>query len=316
MIVAESNWYTTIMGEMLYDLAGVGCVDFIKDRIAELTDKDVLASITALSGTIELIASMFLMIYFLCYLLEMSTKEQLTMDIFFKGFLKFLIGFWLAHQAVPLFNLFMKFGNVFMDGVTKAVQNPQGFDKDALIAAVGEKFKDAGFGLPEDFDILSGKSWARLFAALGTILLQGIQLPTTFLFWAITWVSNLVVVLVAVSRMLEMAVRLIFAPLAIVDVFEHGTNGAGFRYIKKFLALAIQGGVILMIIAMVGPLSGFDVADPKKFVDNTVLVIDTEQGYCNFGDVFACGFNNVVYRIASIGLVLKSQPICNDIMGV
>ena len=75
----------------------------------------------------------------------------------------------------------------------------------------------------------------------------------------ITIISNLLpfcVVCVAIilifskliSRMIELGIRYMFAPIAIADVFSHGGGSTGARYLKKFGAVSLSGAVYLAII--------------------------------------------------------------------
>ena len=316
MLIAEKAvWYIEWLATMLYDISGVGYIDEIKKMLTDVANYDTLFnSINKFAGTIKTVAIMLVFVHLLCYILEMSTKEQLTMDVFFKGFLKFLIAFFFVQQCIPLFELLMKLGNSMMDLVYNDLSG--GENDTWSVEAISIHLNNT----------MDKVTWERVTNAENLLdALQGIgacidnfatmvflQYPTTLLFWAVTWISSLVVLVVAFSRVLELAIRAVFAPIAIVDIFENGTSGAGFRYVKKYMAVTIQGAVIMMILAMVGSLSGYDVTNPNQFYLNTVLLPDAS----NLGYIFISGLKLIIYRIAAIGLVFKSQPLCNDIMGV
>ena len=106
MLIADVlDWYLGWLVTLLYDIAGFGIIDNLKDMISLMTENYNTAfnSIASFADTVKTVAIMLVFVHFLCYVLEMSTKEQLTMDVFFKGFLKFLIAFFFVQQCVPLF---------------------------------------------------------------------------------------------------------------------------------------------------------------------------------------------------------------------
>ncbi len=53
-----------------------------------------------------------------------------------------------------------------------------------------------------------------------------------------------------ISTLLEIVVRRIVAPFAIVDIYEEGLRSPGFRYIKKYLATVLKLLLIVIIATL------------------------------------------------------------------
>jgi hypothetical protein len=49
-------------------------------------------------------------------------------------------------------------------------------------------------------------------------------------------------------RLMDIIVKMLFAPIGIADLGFAGTNGSGFRYLKKIAASALQGAVMVVIL--------------------------------------------------------------------
>lgn len=322
MILATGeNLMTWLQAKMIYDIIGVGFADNLTDMMKDMANFDsVWSVIDSFSESIKMVASMLLVIHFLCYILEAVTKEQVSTDIFFKGFIKFIIGFFVVQNCSYLFGLLMDLGDLL------------GAEMTLSTSASSLSVEDIEKGLIHHghmvaFNFTGTIYDGNLFTNIGNVLLSIVNLivcmPTTFLFWIVAFAATLIAVILMTTRTLELAVRALFAPIAIVDLFEHGTNGSGFKYIKKFLAVAIQGAVIMAIMMMVGALAGLDVGNlasegptssaMEAFLTKTVI---STQNAAHLGDVLKCYAKCVIFTLAGVGLSMKSQQVCNDIIGV
>ena len=129
----------------------------------------------------------------------------------------------------------------------------------------------------------------------------------------IPWlISRLYVVayVIAVGRSIELIVRAIFSPIGVANLFEDGTRSSGFRYLKKFAACALQLGAIAVILYAANALCNS-------------LISSLSDGYMtitkdNLLDVLGSTalWSMSAIQLAVIGITLKAQSICNDILGV
>lgn len=128
--------------------------------------------------------------------------------------------------------------------------------------------------------------------------------------WLICRLCYVVAYVIAVGRSIELIVRAIFSPIGVANLFEDGTRSSGIRYLKKFASCALQLGAIAVILYASSALC------------NTL--IDTlSDGYMtitkdNILDVLASSalWSMSAIQLAVIGITLKAQGICNDILGV
>lgn len=99
--------------------------------------------------------------------------------------------------------------------------------------------------------------------------------------------SSLVVYAVAI----EIAIRYLFTPLAIADLYSEKWRSNGWMWLKKLFAVSMQGAVIFLII----------------------YVTDI------FKDSLGASFSvitNTAINLTMIGMFAKSRQIANDIIGV
>ena len=90
----------------------------------------------------------------------------------------------------------------------------------------------------------------------------------------------------------------LFLPIPIADVYKDGLNSKGIRYIKKLIALFIQGAIILLVVMASSLLQG-SVQQAVNGVASTILGM-----FYNIGLIFV-----------TVMVIFKSQNIANDIVG-
>ena len=74
-----------------------------------------------------------------------------------------------------------------------------------------------------------------------------IEMAILFFPWLIILITKGVTNIYCWYRVLDIAVRVIFAPVGAPDVLISGTRGSGWRYLKNLFASCLQGGVVIAI---------------------------------------------------------------------
>lgn len=146
--------------------------------------------------------------------------------------------------------------------------------------------------------------------------------------WLLALISEVILQVILISRMFEITVMTIFAPLAISDIYREGTSSNGVTYIKKMLALSLQITVIILInvatsaivSAIVGSTAATDVAALLKVSEETTVSgkVYTSESIIEFLDVITGNEDkDKVFGImlARIGLIWSSMPLCEEITG-
>lgn len=222
------------------------------------------------------IGIMLVVLFFLLDLLDKTAQGDMTLEKMIPSFIKFGIGAFFVLQTRDFYLTFIKFGDAFLS-------------ETASIAEGNANMVQFG-------DILDGQTTAgKLLTAILCIF------P-----WLVGQVCTLLIYFTAISRGIEIALRFSFIPMAVADVYGQGTNSTGFRYLKKFMALCLQGGAILILLSLTNVI----------FVTAFSEVSDLGE----FSEVFSIiGFaitTILPIECAMTGLVLRSQQIINDVLGV
>lgn len=119
--------------------------------------------------------------------------------------------------------------------------------------------------------------------------------------WLLSWLCDIAAKFVIIQLCVEIAIRRMFAPLAITDIYQEGIRSPGARYMKKFLAAFIK----LAIATFIGLL----IPDITASIAGGLTLTDVDGA-------FDFVFTIVAINFATIGIILKAGEYANDIVGV
>ena len=176
------------------------------------------------------IALGLMIIWFLVAFMDKSASEQVSFEQLFILFAKLIAAKFLIDNGFEIFTSLWNLGI-------------------SLISEVGNSFAD-GEGVTFSYKALwkdlTGVAWGgklNLWTSLG--LLCQLLSP-----WLVSKVMIACVYCICYSRLIEMLVRMLAAPIALSDFMSEGLHGAGWRYLKNFLAICLQGLLIVAIAQM------------------------------------------------------------------
>jgi len=134
-----------------------------------------------------------------------------------------------------------------------------------------------------------------LFKPIGISLgyIIGLLIP-----WAISWMTYFSMNLIAWQRFFEIYLRISVAPIAIADMWN-GMNSGGYRYMKAFFAVCLQGVVILMILIIGNQLTssvGIGVSSLKSW-GSDILKLS-------------------IIKLIQVSLLMKSLNFSREVLGV
>ena len=109
--------------------------------------------------------------------------------------------------------------------------------------------------------------------------------------WIMSRIVYIATLFVLLQSILEIAIRRVFCPLAISDIYSEGLRSPGVRYIKKLLGAIMKFTVCIF-----------------------ATTIATSIGATGDGLEFA--FNCIVINVVAIGVMFKAGEYTNDILGV
>lgn len=174
------------------------------------------------------IALGLMIIWFLVALMEKSASEQVTLEQIFMLFVKLIAAKFIIDNGFQIFTQLWSLGISLIDEVGDAFidpNNPVAFDYKDL-------WKD-----------LTGVTWGDKLPIMTSLgLLCQLLVP-----WIASKVMIGCVYFICYSRLFEMMVRMLATPVAVSDFITEGLHGAGWRYIKNFLAICLQGMIIVAI---------------------------------------------------------------------
>ena len=107
---------------------------------------------------------------------------------------------------------------------------------------------------------------------------------------------------------MEMAVRASFMPIAIGLVTDGGWSGSAGRYIKKYVALCMQGPALVLI----GQLSANIMGEATSMSMGGDGLTGIASALFQLGGMVPM----IAVAVATIGLAKQSITILNDVMGV
>lgn len=263
----------------------------------------------------SVIAGSLLIIYFFMNMLSDVSREMFTLEklilYFIRLFLAFMILIYLKDIILSLMNLcYMIYkyvastlSNTTTDGITFFGVS---MDKVNTIEYTNEikTNMDAAipFSLAKIMDNLS-----IIIISLITNLLQ-LLLKTVAYFFCIGNCINLVV-------------RIIFAPLAVVQCFDPIQHNKGIDYIKKIIAGAMSFAIVVVILYAA---SQFQNSFMVQIVRDMRTTLDAGNGVLNIdGDAIqkilstgtAVFAKLLVCQFAAIGALISANKIGNDIVG-
>lgn len=292
MLEVISDWFVFVY-EQFYSTKGVyDTFASYNNMFYELLENDIFK---AVSGSILAIGVGIMLIYFFIDLGDKVQEKNFSLNHFIRAMIMMLISYVLIVHSMDLMKGFAAFGQAIAGTLQDTGSSGDFF------ATHGEEFK-------------KGIKDVRLLDSVGYMV-------KVFLPWIISVIASIIVTYLAVSRIVEMTVRCIFAPIAVADCFKDGSRSNGIRYFKKFLAIALQFalivgisvGVSFIMAQMVGADAGTDL---------TNILVDgnfNKESCTEFLDKLLGGDDYILLMgllCAKIGLMIKSMSIANDIVGV
>lgn len=222
-----------------------------------------------------IVGQILLLVFAMTDLFKYLSSPNITVEVIFKLLMKYVIGFVVLSYLWKIVTFILMLSS-------------EVFSKLASITSLNYQViaNKCPYATSVKNDIFDG------FIAIGDL----------FLPYVIMWLAKLMTIILCWARILELCARTIFAPIGAADLIATGTQGSGYRYLKKLLAVAIQGSAILAI-----------------FYINSILMasltVGSGQGanyYINYSGVFI----SVVLSIVSLLSVVKVSSVINDVFNV
>lgn len=148
----------------------------------------------------------------------------------------------------------------------------------------------------------NGTSWDGWLAGIYEVLDSIVPVLALIIPWLVTLICEAIVKIVTLTREIEIYTRAAFLPVALGDSYNGVTSG-GARFLKNFLAVCLQGALIVVILIIADAMSAAYITN----ISVSGSGIDAIMGVV---------IMPIIYRVAATGLILKSMPLAKEICGV
>lgn len=224
------------------------------------------------------IAMGLVLIYFMVNLIEKGTQQQgFDMEHLFKLLLKLFVGLYFIEHGLEIMCSIYSLSFAFLQKITAVA----GGDGPADMAKTM-------------WTQLTGESWDGEWKGLKAVLNfcgVGLQLLIP---WIASLILKVIVNFVCFTRLIEFYIKTACAPIALSDFFTEGIHGNGWRFLKGYIAVALQAGVILLAIVF------------YNAIQTAFLTDSSYMGY--LVKFLALGFTVA-------GIMLKSLSLTKEIVG-
>lgn len=263
------------------------CGEDLFNSIINVLTKDPFTEYEAVAGVMRSLydivmsaAIMLMFIYFLIAVVDKLTSENFSWEQLWKQFAMLLAAKLVIEHGLEIMTLMSAVGVELVELISQKGDVGLGVgitaaEADAIIASFEEKY-----------------SFGGLFKVIGDLILF-LQL---ILPWLFSWIMRIAVKIICYTRLIEIYIRASFAPLALSDFFKNGFQGGGWRFLKSFFAVCLQGAIILGIAIFFSALC------------ESLLPSDKTNLFTFLGYYFAIG-------CSAIMLMFRSLSLSKEIMG-
>lgn len=251
-----------------------------------------------LLGSIMTIAAAICVLLYFIDLSEKVTEKNFSTEQFFKATLRMVTSYMFILNSADIVGLLIHIGS---SAANNMVFVDNGFD---IFGPTEKEWFITGIGNLEVSEILS-------------------YIVSALIPWLLSLIGEVIVQIILISRIIEISVLVVFAPLAIADIYREGTASSGVNYMKKMFALGLQVAVIILIniatqsiiVAIGGSANGLET---MLQLDTTTMNCYTRESIEKFLNIiFGEGNKLEVYGIllARVGLIWNSMSLCEEITG-
>ena len=216
-----------------------------------------------------------MVLWFLIFLMNKASEQSFSIEVMAKTFIKLVFAYMFMRSGINILGNLIGAGGSLIHSVRGSITSTNTMADQLITMLNNDVAGQTGLG------------------SLMTAIFWYIKLLIPFLF---ALIMKAIVSIIAIGRIIELAIKACFAPIAFADMFAEGTNGQGFRFIKGFLATCLQGAVIAVIAIIYAQIA------PSIF---TAASTDFWGGILSY----------LVSGFAAVALVVKSQAIAKEIVG-
>lgn len=237
------------------------------------TFKDLFDTMSNGYSAISLLGSILVFIYFLLEIGEVSVNDGFTYESFLRLGIKTIVGILIIKNGMEIIGL----------GFTTCSNIYEELTANNLTMGAEAVFTEGNC----IYDRLAS-AWGLIapLVAIGEMI--GLAIPYLLLL-----LLSMSITLTCWIRIMDLTIRVMFAPIGMADMLKSGHHTSGINYFKKLLASALQGAVLAaVVIAFMG-------------VKNAM-----------FSQSLMGAFGTVVVGLALLTTLKKAGDIAREVVGI
>ena len=233
--------------DMVCDTLNVTLGKDMKEVITGNTTTDMMKSMKPVyTDIVSPVGEALIVLFFLIELIDKTTKDNFSVEHFFKLMLKVVIAKFLIENGWDILTGCINVGSNLAGAITS---DPKGLtSKSKVLDQYAKEIQET-----------------NTIGNLGMII-------QWFLPWVFAWISKMICIVICWGRMIELGVRAVTAPISMADIFQDGTHSGGFRYLRKFLGVCLQAAVIMIVIQVSGIIHGLIIGKDTVTMFKAVVV--------------------------------------------
>jgi hypothetical protein len=179
----------------------------------------IWTTISSAYTVIKTVGLTLVIIFFSTELFDLYAEDRLNAELFIRVFIKLVVSILIMENGFQIVEIFIGMSSLIFDKLT-----------DGVSSTLATNHCNYNYLLQ-----------AGLFEGIGE--LGKIVVP-----YATLSATLMVMQFFCYLRLIDVLVKTLFAPIGMADLGFKGTSGSGWRYLKKLMASALQGGVMLIIL--------------------------------------------------------------------
>jgi hypothetical protein len=244
----------------------------------------VWGKVDGIYQVISTVGMLLLMMYWLLELLEKVQSDSFTLEHFVRASIKLIIGILLMSNGMDLFRGVLTVANGIFSNIQRAESlTATASASNEILNRIWEDCKYYTDHMIKGANEMIGWGLRLILPSIAMKLIK------------------VVIYVVLYSRIIELFVRITFAPIGMANIYSGGLNSSGFKYIKKIAAVAFAGCVIFAILLAYTELSS---------------LINNPPAGSYFASLGTNAISQLVLGFTVITLIIKAQGWSNDIIGV
>lgn len=311
------------MGKFIYDaldiIFGGSIVDSMSSWMEGLFNSVLNLVNGSLVSTImnvfAAIACSMLILYFFMDLVDQAKRDMFTLEKLIVSFIKFLAAFVVLLCLKDILTWIVQIGNYLY----LMIADPDSAIRTAITAGSSDgieffsdiPLEDSGRSAVTQFPAWTDAvqtAFEDEFDGITKIFKNISLLIISVIAGLLGMVAKIAGYFICTSNAVMIIVRIVFAPIAVVQLFEDGSRSPGMKYLKGLIADCITMAVIIVILLAASALTSGMLT---TLSDVTAITFGNVKNVVSFSNIVII----IVPQLVAIGAMASGGKVAHDVMG-